>query len=204
MAQKLKESILEKINLAALEIFAENGFRDTRLQDIAEKAGISTGNIYRYYKNKVMLFDALVNRAVLDEITSVITLNFTAAHGQEYEGAHQKDGVHDPVKAFPFESYYKMRHEMAIALYGAKGTSVDGFIDVIIDHLVKEGEAYQISIGRGTLTKERRDLLKIIYRNFMIGFSQILSSSGSKKKIQQSVYSYVMYHQFGIFNFLAP
>ena len=40
------------ILMAAEECMLEKGFHGTSVQDIAKRAGISTGLIYRYYKNK--------------------------------------------------------------------------------------------------------------------------------------------------------
>lgn len=44
---------------AALEVFAEKGFHDTRLEDIAQAAGFSKASLYNYYKDKEMIFLSL-------------------------------------------------------------------------------------------------------------------------------------------------
>jgi len=44
---------------AALKIFAEKGFHETRLEDIAQAAGFSKGSLYNYYKDKSMIFLSL-------------------------------------------------------------------------------------------------------------------------------------------------
>lgn len=48
------------ILMAAEECMLEKGFHGTSVQDIAKRAGISTGLIYRYYKNKDSIIEALV------------------------------------------------------------------------------------------------------------------------------------------------
>lgn len=40
------------ITEAAVEVFAERGFRSARISDIAERAGVADGTIYLYFKNK--------------------------------------------------------------------------------------------------------------------------------------------------------
>ncbi len=52
MAQKLKEETRQAIIDAAREEFLEKGFADASMRSIAEKAGITVGNIYRYFENK--------------------------------------------------------------------------------------------------------------------------------------------------------
>lgn len=37
---------------AAVEVFAKSGFHDAKISSIAELAGVATGSIYVYYKNK--------------------------------------------------------------------------------------------------------------------------------------------------------
>lgn len=48
------------ILMAAEECMLEKGFHGTSVQDIAKRAGVSTGLIYRYYKNKDSIIEALV------------------------------------------------------------------------------------------------------------------------------------------------
>jgi len=42
----------ELITEAAVEVFAERGFRQARVSDIARRAGVADGTIYLYFKNK--------------------------------------------------------------------------------------------------------------------------------------------------------
>lgn len=50
---------LIKICNAAEELFREKGYTETKISDIAAKAGVSIGTIYNYYKNKDELFNSL-------------------------------------------------------------------------------------------------------------------------------------------------
>lgn len=56
MAQDNKTRILE----AASAMFGTRGFHGTSTRDIAEKAGVSLGNIYNHFKTKEALFEALL------------------------------------------------------------------------------------------------------------------------------------------------
>lgn len=49
----------EVIVTAALELIAENGFHDAPCSLIAERAGVATGTIYRYFENKDVLIHEL-------------------------------------------------------------------------------------------------------------------------------------------------
>jgi len=60
LMQVLKENVKENIYQAAIEEFYEKGFLKAKMQDIAKKAGISTGLTYSYYNNKEDLFAVIV------------------------------------------------------------------------------------------------------------------------------------------------
>jgi AcrR family transcriptional regulator len=50
---------------AALEAFVENGFAATRLEDVAQRAGVSKGTLYLYFESKEALFKAAVRETVV-------------------------------------------------------------------------------------------------------------------------------------------
>ena len=47
-----------EIAKAALELCAERGVQGTRVADVAERAGVTVGTIYRYFRDKDALIDA--------------------------------------------------------------------------------------------------------------------------------------------------
>ena len=49
---------------AALDLFIEQGFSETRVDDIARRAGISKGAVYLYFPSKEKILEGLVLRAV--------------------------------------------------------------------------------------------------------------------------------------------
>jgi len=59
-AEARKDEVLD----AALELFTEKGFAATRVDDIAQKAGISKGTIYLYFESKEALMEGLIERAL--------------------------------------------------------------------------------------------------------------------------------------------
>jgi AcrR family transcriptional regulator len=70
MRQKSRENI-EKI---ALELFAIKGYHATSISQIAEKAGISKGLLYNYYKSKEHLLDSVIMK-VYEEIMRIVQMN---------------------------------------------------------------------------------------------------------------------------------
>lgn len=58
--QVLKDEVRSKIKASAIEVFKEAGYKGASMREIAALAGLSVGNLYRYYKNKDELFRDLV------------------------------------------------------------------------------------------------------------------------------------------------
>ena len=50
---------------AALDLFMEKGFAATRVEDIANRAGISKGAIYLYFRTKESILEGLVRRSII-------------------------------------------------------------------------------------------------------------------------------------------
>lgn len=56
----------EAILRAAIKVFAQNGFFNSKVADIAREAGVADGTVYLYFKNKDDLLLSIINEA-LDE-----------------------------------------------------------------------------------------------------------------------------------------
>lgn len=66
LMQILKEAIKNEILKAASREFNEKGFQAASMRKIAAKAGITPGNIYRYFSSKEMLLEAVVTPIMTD------------------------------------------------------------------------------------------------------------------------------------------
>ncbi len=50
---------------AALDVFVERGYTATRLEEVAQRAGVAKATLYRYYENKLDLFKAVVRNSLV-------------------------------------------------------------------------------------------------------------------------------------------
>ena len=62
--QARSRATYERILAAAFELYAEQGFHATQTPDIAERAGLSVGGFYRYFRDKHQVFLELVHRGL--------------------------------------------------------------------------------------------------------------------------------------------
>jgi AcrR family transcriptional regulator len=67
---------------AALAVFGERGLANARLQDIAERAGVSKGTIYLYFPNKEELFREMIRQTA---VAAIETSEKTVGHGTPTE-----------------------------------------------------------------------------------------------------------------------
>jgi len=75
--QYLKDTVREKIYCAAIDEFKNYGYQDASIRNIANNAGISLGNIYRYYQNKEALYIAVV-QPLMDGVNDFVENKFFA------------------------------------------------------------------------------------------------------------------------------
>jgi AcrR family transcriptional regulator len=61
-AEQSRRQVLD----AALRLFSRRGYRATTVRDIADEAGVSTGNVYHHFEDKEQIF-----RTLLDEFVTI-------------------------------------------------------------------------------------------------------------------------------------
>jgi AcrR family transcriptional regulator len=63
----------DAILIAALELFAERGFHGTSVGDIADRAKVGTGTIYRYFQDKEALVNSLYQECKREMMAAILT-----------------------------------------------------------------------------------------------------------------------------------
>lgn len=93
------DSLTEKqrnILVAATEIFAEKGFAATSTNEIAKKAGVAEGTIFRHYKTKKDLLLSIVTPMMLKMLGPLIIKDLNKVLDKEFE--HFEDFVRAMIK----------------------------------------------------------------------------------------------------------
>ena len=78
--QRRKDARPQELLDAALALFVEKGFAATRSEEVAARAGVAKGTLYRYYPSKDELFKAMVRENLSVHIAE------SAAQAAQYEG----------------------------------------------------------------------------------------------------------------------
>lgn len=106
------KSTKERILDAAMSIFSNKGYYDTRLDEIAEESQSSKGSIYFHFPNKEQLFISLV-----DQFANVIERNVTDAIAPYPQGMQRVQVAIEAV----LETFGKYRRPAKILLVQAVG-----------------------------------------------------------------------------------
>ncbi|MDR1159765.1 MAG: TetR/AcrR family transcriptional regulator [Syntrophomonadaceae bacterium] len=94
--KKPKEGKRQQIIAAAVKIFSQNGYHNTKMEEIAAEAEIGKGTIYEYFSSKISLFQSVIE------------------DGLKYY--HAKFDA-DKMKILPFDEYIKVLMEAHIKFY---------------------------------------------------------------------------------------
>lgn len=79
LCRRRKEARQSELIRAAHDTFVERGFAAARLEDVAEKAGVTKATIYLYFKSKEALFRAVVEAGVAPVLETIQTQAALAA-----------------------------------------------------------------------------------------------------------------------------
>lgn len=100
---------------ASAEVFAEKGYYQASIQNITQKAGVSTGTFYIYYKNKEEVLLAIYQRfsECLNDMIEKKTLRKLFGQRSEIDCMH---GIGNKIlclrtTAFPYYAYKNYRNE---------------------------------------------------------------------------------------------
>jgi len=194
MAQRLKTEVREHIEAAALACFAQTGLSGARMGDIAREAGISTGNIYRYVENKEALFYQVIDNQLVAEIRQMLW-------GRSETAITSPTGSYgDMLVLNPQQREFVTRHRLAvvIVLTRCEGTRHAGVFDELVTLLTRQAEAWAKKHGRGKLSPQRRKIVNLIYRHYLLKIADILLTHDTGDAIAVAMEQLLTYHLAGM------
>jgi AcrR family transcriptional regulator len=200
--QVLKDEVRDQIFDAALKKFAEKGFKRTTMADIAKEAGLSVGNLYRYYKNKDHIFRSVITPGDIEELISLFTRKIQSTHGIPLEEAGQNP-VHLLANDEMIDFYCENRLRLIVALENVEETSYSGVKEKMLDNLVSLFYQYLRSIGKEDAISDPglRILIRTIYINLTNGILGVLRSTDNKEILRQGLHHLLTYHLYGLSGF---
>jgi AcrR family transcriptional regulator len=200
MAQRLKDEVRERIVDAALSVFAEEGWTTTSMALIAERAGLSVGNLYRYFPGKLELLEAAIGADTAAELESLASSRIRSMSGSPLSTRTGREAEEAGRVSF-VSAVAGRRRELAFLCGGAGGSPREGFPERLADSLAREFQAYALSVGADP---ERLDapmtgvILRSLYRNLAHAFRAIFLSAGSEPELASALDALLGYHIAGV------
>lgn len=204
MAQYLKDEIRDRILDAALREFAAGGFEGATVAGIARAAGISTGNVYRYFGGKEELLRAVLPAAWVERFRSLLRRRVEAAEGMselpDDDSAHPFVDAADALLEFAIEH----RRRVLILLKSAgEGPYPDQRAEVteeLVDGALRHFGRTEAGASDATFAFG----LQEIYRNYVASLVRILDTFEDPGDIRTAIGTYERYHMVGLNAYFAP
>ncbi|HSK08441.1 MAG TPA: helix-turn-helix domain-containing protein [Vicinamibacterales bacterium] len=199
MAQQLKDEVRDRIMSAALDAFASRGFRAATMAGIARRAGISTGNIYRYSPDKETLFDTVVPPSFAREFLQLIRRRVRSLEGVTDVARLPAGSVFRAVAEELLAFSIANRLRVIVLLGRAEGTRYAAFAPRLRAELQGLALAHYRGLGgRVRVTAAHRFALERIYDDWLRTMVEILAASRDGAEIRERVEAYSRYHLGGL------
>jgi AcrR family transcriptional regulator len=195
MPQVQKDEVRDRIQGAALAIFAEHGYRGATMAMIAERADLAVANLYRYYKNKDALFEAVVPDALAERHRellerSVRSLSYIARGKPRAGGTAETDEL--------LQFWVEHRLAVVVLLDRAEDTAYADygkrFVKQLLDLTISE---------LGTVDKTTREVLAIVFDNTRRAIATILEANKSEHGIREAITKFRSYQTGGLASLFA-
>ncbi len=130
---KNEKDTREHLIESAMAEFSEKGYMKASLRKICSNAGVTTGALYFFFKDKEDLFAAIVEPP-LDELKALLREHFTVEReltmSEVYE--HIEKG-HDEFSAALIHQIYRNYDAFILLLTKAQGSRFEGAVDEMVD-----------------------------------------------------------------------
>lgn len=188
--QMLKDSVRDRITTSAKRLFSKRGFRETSVRMIATDAGITVGNIYRYFDTKEQILDYVL-QPVIEYVQQLICQHNTEQHLSKMDD-HRS--YHEFVARSMVDIFENYQEEYRILIRQTHGTAYEDYYE----NLVAQISATMIEFSKNPLLKMRRMdplLYRVIARNNVDAILHILEHAESAAQKEAYIRQYLDIHQ---------
>ena len=196
MPQTLKEDVRDRIVSAAEAVFAASGYRGATMAVIARRAGLSTGNLYRYFANKEALFEHMLGEDFVWRFETLLDQRVEALRDSDLVTLSDQARAAD---AAMLQFWIAHRLRVVVLLDRSQGSRHEGFGARFVERLAALTEA---QLGHeGTLPSSARFMLEEIFQTSRRAVVAILEHHASEAEILEAFEAFRAYQLAGIAGF---
>lgn len=180
--QVLKEEVRSNILAAAKELFYDKGYNNASIRDIARKAGITEGNVYRYFTSKENILEGIVQPA-FEQIMEFITFSEQMI---EEGGIYSFQKFRDIINQSILRITKEFRLELLILFKGTTGTRFEKTREelvALIEKRICEGMLKKVCLE----AQETVFLSKIIAHAFLDSLIMVISDVEGNDKLEKMI-----------------
>ena len=200
MAQTLKPEVRERLLAAAAATFARAGYEGARLADIAAEAGVSTGNVYRYFHDKDALFAEVVPRATVARLL-LLRSRIRELRGRSDWGTATVGGS-DRADAL-LEFWIEHRLAIVIALGHAQGSPL-AYVRPLVEAQLMRISTHQLTVQGRSLPPTERLVLDRLFASTVDMIVHILASHSEPVAIRRAFAVFWRFQLAGLQALFAP
>lgn len=196
-----KDDIREKILAAAGETFLKQGFGKASMREIAKNAGISTSNMYNYFKSKEELFYAIAD-PVVHHLANLRKEVFEYKANKDFSNENFMQQFTEFVPKVMFEMIRKYRKELLLVMDCSKGTKYEPLKKMMVT-------AMETNFTDNIISREKKSLLQdsvlmhILAMNLVEGILEITRTYKNDEWAKNNIESLMKYHIRGMVQFFT-
>ena len=158
-----KQRILDE----ALTLFSEKGYANVFVNDIAERVGIKAPSLYKHYKNKQAIFDAIIEQMHERFLAQADSLNIKgndpAGDADIYKSLSEEQLVSLGIELFTYELHdeytKRIRKMLTIEQFHDKELSAAYMRQYVDDPLYYHGALLGLSVQQGVLQTDNVEIM---------------------------------------------
>ncbi len=180
MPQKLKQEVKDRIINAALDLILESGFNNADMRSIAKNAGITHGNLYRYFKSKDDLMSYLT-QPLLNSMNELLTFQTSGTikifddninDFMKMESQYSTETIFENISVIIFENvkvfYIKgKQNPKAMRVILQNNILLDNIINWLKDIGLK---GFKDVFDLNSITQEEAYVFSVLLESFATGF----------------------------------
>jgi AcrR family transcriptional regulator len=172
------------------------------MAEIGRVAQVSTGNIYRYYRNKKTLFDAAITNEFVERFVDLVRRKVESLAGVGDIRSLKAGTPYLLLSGQLLKFCVENRLRIIILLGKSQGTQCEGFADEAVQRLSKLAIAhFRVLRPDLRVTEVMRFNLQQIYRNSIYAIVNILGRYDKEATICQAIEGYTQFHLAGLKGF---
>ncbi|WP_077963069.1 helix-turn-helix domain-containing protein [Ensifer adhaerens] len=203
MPQRLKQEMREGLLAAAAAVFAEQGFERAKLADVAQRAGTSPSNIYKYFTDKEALFHEIVTPALAGQLLRLLRARIRELRSV---GNWLEADAGGSVRARALLAFWiEQRLVVLTLLRGAEGTRYAHVRGLMIREMVRLASLYLTDTqGAAALSPLMRFMLERTFTRTVDTIADTLAVYDDPPSIGAAIDLFWRYQLAGLQSLMAP